>query len=302
MLHRLFPIIAVIAFTASASAQVSLKLRYSEGTKFTLQTEAKASHTLNVRGKDNDGSTTSFIVSTRSIGKRGADGSIKIEEKVNSLQTETTFPDGTKLAFDSANPDKAAPKPQLEQSLEFSRAISRLPIIVELDSHDKITSVKLPDGEYEKLPEGIKSQLSSETMMKQKEQAGDFLPDGPVKKGDTWERSSENNLGNGQLLKFRTRFEYAGTVEKAGASLDKITGKVFEVSYTITDNPVVQVTKSNLKVTESESTFLFNREGGYLVSKVSKVKINGLFTLVANNMEQEAKLDMRFEENVTRQK
>ena len=44
-----------------------------------------------------------------------------------------------------------------------------------------------------------------------------------VKKGETWERFSEMNLGSGQTMSFRTRYEYEGTIEKeAENTLTKI--------------------------------------------------------------------------------
>ena len=212
------------------------------------------------------------------------------------------MPGGLQLNFDSGNPNKEAPIPQLEPILEVFRAICRLTATVELDSKDKIAAVKLPDGEFEKLPEGAKERLSTEAMKKAADDAALYLPDGPVKKGDTWERSSESNLGAGQTLSFRTKYEYTGTVDKDGTSLDKITGKVLDVTYAINGNAMLQVTKSDLKATATDMTFLFNRDAGYLVSKASKVKIEGPLTLVINNMELPGKVDLTVEENVSRQK
>jgi hypothetical protein len=302
MLLRIAPLIALIVSAATASAQVTLKTRYTEGANFDVQTEMKTTQTLTLNGMDIDTKSTVFIVSSRSVGKRAADGTLKLDEKVKSMQTEIDLPGGLKVNFDSGSPDKEAPIPQLEPILDGWRAVCRIPITIELDAKDKVANVKLPEGEFEKLPEAMRDQLSPETLKKANEQATDFLPTDPVKKGDTWERSNEANLGAGQVMSVRTKFEYGGTIEKNGMKLDKITGKAFEVSYSVGPNQLFQVTKSDLKVAESEGEYLFNNEGGYLVSKASKIRIVGSLTLVINNMELPGKLDLTIEENVSRQK
>lgn len=303
MLRKIgLPIAALLMFVSVASAQVTLKMKYPEGTKYSTQTEATTSQTLTLVGMDIETKSTTFVTSVKSIGKRAADGNLKVEEKVKSMQSEISLPGGLSITFDSANPNKPAAVPQLEPILTVFRTICDHPVTVELNSKDKITSVKLPEGEFEKLPEEARDRFTSETLVKSGEQAIDFLPDGPVKKGDTWERSGENNLGAGQKLSFRTKFEYAGTVEKDGVTLDKITGKAFEVNYSVDGNPMLQVTKSDLKVEESETTYLFNREEGYIVSKTSKTRLVGPLTLVINNMELPGKVDLTMEEKSSRQK
>ena len=129
-----------------------------------------------------------------------------------------------------------------------------------------------------------------------------FLPDGPVKEGETWERSTESNLGSGQVMSFRTKYEYKGTIEQDGRKLDKIEGKAFEVSLVINGNPMLQLTKSDLKIKESASTILFDREKGHVVSRVSKVRIDGPLTLTINGMELPGKVDLTMQDKGTRQK
>ena len=211
------------------------------------------------------------------------------------------FP-GASIQFDSANPDKKAAMEQLEPILDIFRAVLRLPVTVELDSDNQLKSVKLPEGEFEKLSEVAQSHFNPESLKKAVEQAMAYLPDGPVKKGDTWERSSESNLGSGQVMSFRTKYEYQGTVEQDGETLDKITGKAFDVNFAINGNPMLKVTKSELKVINSESTYLFNREKGYAASQSSKIQIAGPLTLVINGTTLPGKVDLTMEEKNTRQK
>ena len=290
----------LIAGAGDAHAQVTLEIKFPEGTKSSSQTESLVNQTLTLGGRDIPTKATTFMLTTANIGTRAADGTLTIVEKVESMQSELDL-NGIKLQFDSANPDKKADIPQLEPLLELYRAVVKFPMTRTLEAKtNKLKSITLPEGEYEKLSEVAKDRFNPEKLKKATEQALAFLPDGPVKVGDKWERATEADLGGGQLMSFRSKYEYLGTVEQDGATLDKIEGKAFEVSFAIVGNPMLQVTKSDLKVKESAYTYLFDRERGHLVSKNAKVRIDGPLTLVIGGMELEGKLDLTMEEKSTR--
>lgn len=295
-------LVAVVMSSQVASAQVTLERKYPEGTKSVVQSDTKVAQTLTLAGMDLETKSSAFVVATSTIGQRAADGALKIEEKTSTMQSELSLPGGITLQFDSANPDKKADNPLLEPILDIFRAAYRLPVTVVLDAKNKITDVTLPEGEYEKLPEAAKERFEPASRKKALEQSLEYLPDGPVKKGDTWERSAEANLGSGQVMSFRTKYEYAGTVEEDGKTLDKITGKALEVSFAINGNAMLQVTKSDLKITESENTYLFDRELGAMVKRMSKGRIVGPLTLVINGTELAGKVDLTIEEKTSRQK
>ena len=285
-----------------ARAQVTLELKYAEGTKSSSQTESLVNQTLTLGGRDVLTKSSTFMTMSSSIGTRGADGTLAIVERVESMQTELDL-NGTKLQFDSVNPDKKADIPQLEPLLDLLRAAVKLPMTRTLEEKtNKLKSITLPEGEYERLGEAAKDRFDPVKLKKATEQALAYLPDGPVKVGDKWERATEVNLGSGQLMSFLTKYEYLGTVEQDGVTLDKIGGKAFEVSLSIVGNPALQLTKSDLKIKESATTHLFDRERGHLVSKNAKVRIDGPLTLVIGGMELEGKVDLTMEEKSTRQK
>lgn len=292
----------LMAGAGDAHAQVTLELKFPEGTKSSTQTESVVNQTLTLAGNDILTKANTFTTSTSTIGTRAADGTLAIVEKVESLQSELDL-NGTKLQFDSANPDKKADLPQLEPLLDLYRTLVKLPMTRTLEAKtNKLKSLTLPDGEFEKLGEVAKDRFNPEKLKKATEQALSFLPDGPVKVGDKWERATEADLGGGQLMSFRSKYEYLGTVEQDGATLDKIEGKAFEVSFAIVGNPMLQVTKSDLKIKESAYSYLFDRERGHLVSKNAKVRIDGPITLVIGGMTLDGKVDLTMEEKSTRQK
>ena len=303
MLRKLFCLlIPLIAVPAVVSAQVKLEPKYPEGAKSIVQNETTTKQTLVLAGMNIDTKARTFGVGKSAVGKRAADGTLEVVESMETMQSEISLPGGLSINFDSANPDKKASNPLLEPILDSFRTISRQPIIVQLDSKNNITKVRLPDGEFEKLTGLAKDQLSPEWLKKGYEKALAHLPSEAVKVGDKWERSLEMNPGDGQVLTFRTQYEYAGTVQQDGKTLDKITNKVLDVSYVVNGNGQLQVKNAELKVVDSSGTFLFDRERGATVSRMSKVQVAGPVTLVINGMELPGSVDLTIEENATLQK
>ena len=291
----------VLTGAAGAAAEVTLELKFPEDSKATVQADVTVDQTLTLAGQDVVTKSSTFYKSTSSTGKRAEDGTLTVVDKTDVFQTELNI-NGTKIQFDSANPDKKAELPQIEPLLDIYRAVCKFPVTKVFDAKNKLISTKLPEGEFEKLNELAKMQFDPETMKKATEQLFAFLPDESVKEGDTWERSTDTNLGSGQVMTFRTKYEYKGTVEQDGRTLDKIEGKAFEVGFAINGNPMIQLTKSDLKIKESASTVLFDRERGHVVSRASKVRIDGPLTLTINGMELPGKVDLTMEEKGTRQK
>lgn len=294
--------VVFLALCSPAFAQVTLEMKYPPGSKSVGETSVKTHQILTLAGMDIETKSTTFSVVTKSIGQRGDDGSLPIQEKVDVLQTEVGLPGGTTLQFDSANPDKKADAPMLEPIMERLRVTFKNPSTIVLDDKNKVKEVKFREGLVESLDPSNKSLFDPEKRKKTAEQARGYLPDEAVKPGDTWERATETDFGGGQVMAFRTKYTYVGTVDQDGTTLDKVTGKVFEVSYSVDQTAPIRVPKSDLKVTESDETVLFDRALGNVQQISRKLRIEGPLTLVINGAELEGKVDLTIEEATKRQK
>lgn len=283
-------------------AQVSLEIKYPPGTTTKNESSVKTHQILTLGGMDIETSSSTFTVISKSIGQRGGDGALSVVEKVDVLQTEVGLPGGVKLQFDSANPDKKSDTPAIEVILERLRVSFKTPVTVVLDSANKVKEVQFPAGLADSLDPANKSLFDAEKRKKATEQARGFLPDEAVKPGATWERATEHDFGGGQTMSFRTKYTYAGTVDHDGQKVEKIAGKVFEVAYSIEPGAAIQVSKSDLKVTESDETILFDCQSGQVCHKTNKLRLKGPLTLVINGAELEGKVDLTIEETTKRQK
>lgn len=287
----------------TAFAQVKLELKYPPGAKSTTESSVTTNQILTLGGMDIETKSSTFSLASKTIGQPAEDGTLSVVEKVNVLQTEVGLPGGIKLQFDSANPEKKADIPQLEPLMERLRATFTTPVTTILDAERKLKEVRFPEGVAESVDASNKSLFDPVKRKKAAEQASGFLPTDAVKPGETWERATEADFGGGQTMAFRTRYTYVGTVDQDGKTFDKITAKVFEVSYSVDpSNAALQVTKSDLKVTESDATILFDRERGDVDQKTNKLRIQGPLTLNFNGAELDGKLDLTIEDKSKLQK
>ena len=85
--------VMTLLYSAVASAQVTFEHKFPEETKSVEQRESKSTQTLTLAGMDLDTMSSTFIVATTKIGKRAVDGTLKIEEKSDSIQTEISTMD-----------------------------------------------------------------------------------------------------------------------------------------------------------------------------------------------------------------
>ena len=140
----------------------------------------------------------------------------------------------------------------------------------------------------------VRSQLESDKLKKEFEQSHRNLPDVLARPGESWERTETVDVGGGQTLTFRKKYEYAGTEKKGDKTLDKITSKAIEVKYSMDPNAEspLKVTKSDLKVESSDGTILFDREAGCIVEAKGKTHIKGSMTFSIQGQELPGELDL----------
>ena len=288
---------AMIAFSNVASAQVTLERKYPEGAKWVSNTEVKSHQVLTIDKTELVNDSKQFIVLGSTVGKRQADGTLPVQSKIETLQTEIKLPMGLTINFDSGSPDKKAENPLLEPLMDVFRAAAKTSWTMILDKTNQLKTVE----SNEKIPEGISADFKSQfDPAKRKEaiaQALANLPDKPVNKGDKWVRTSDSDLGAGQKLSLKTTYEYLGTTEKDGKTLDEIAVKTTDATYVMAPDSTspLKVLSSDLKVTESDGRVLFDREKGVVVESTSKVRIQGDLKLSLMGKEPPGKLDLTLE-------
>jgi hypothetical protein len=299
-----FALVLAVGPASPVCAEVKLAYKHSEGTSLRSTVTMKVHQILTLAGMEIESTVDNTVVTSESVGARNADGTLPVTESVESLRAAMDLPGGIAVRFDSAEPDVKIDNPQVAFLGDIFKLLVGSSHTLILDDQGKVKFVQGTEMTLGKL-EGldpkvsgvVKKTLQSESIQRKFEQTQSSLPETAVKPGDSWERVEDAELGAGQTLTFKKRYEYVGPVEEGGKTLDKIDVKALEVTYKMdpdADSPLEHL-GSDLKIDSSHGTILFDRDHGRAVKSSGTTRIKGNMTFKVNNMELPSKLDLTFE-------
>lgn len=304
----LLPAVLVVALAPAARAQVKLERKSFEGKTLTQESVNKLHQILNIAGQEVEVDVEQVITTSLSMGKRGNDGLIPVTIKVESLRANMNLPGGMNITYDSSSPQEKDESP-LGFVKDVFRALVGSSYTVNVNDKGEAVSVEGTDKVLDKARELnpmaadlMKGELEAEQIKKNfKEELGQ-LPDILVRPGETWTRTEHKDIGSGQVLEFEKTYEYLGTVEKGGKTLDKIGVKATAVKYSqggAGADQGLQVEKSDLKIDSSDGTLLFDREAGVVVESKTSNRIKGTMTMKIMGQELNADLDLTMDNDET---
>ena len=296
----------ILATVPAARAQVKLEYKFPEGQTLTYKTTVKLNQTLTLAGMEIPTETEQTVVASRIIGKRAGDSTLPVQEKVDALRAELSFPGGIQITYDSKEGEPKIENEQLAFLGDVFKLAGESIYTVVLDGKNKVKAVEGTEKLLEKVEklnplvrDGMRARLTADKLKADFEESHGNLPDVLARPGEPWERTTTMNGGAGQELVLRKKYEYTGTEKKGDRSLDKIVVKTLEMK--IKDDPNAQapskVTKSDLKVDSSDGMILFDREAGRVVESRDKVHVKGTLTVSVNGQELPGEVDLTIETN-----
>jgi hypothetical protein len=301
--YGLLTLLLILVGTSLGSAQVRLEPKLTPNDTWKIENEIKTSQVLTLAGMNIETAGSQTIALRKTVSAPADDGRIRVKHAIEQLQASLSLPGGVKLDFDSARPDAAPPGTQFDLFLDIFRAMARA----------SWTEVHGPDGRVvavegekeilasinENLRPALERQFEPEYLIEQANNELDKLPSSPVNIGDSWQRTFNTRLDSGQNLNIVTRFEYIGTVDRDGVTLDQIGARAIEIRYSIDqDAPTpLRVSSSDLKLAESDGMFLFDRARGQIIESRDKMHIVGDINFVIAGMPQPGKVDLTMEVN-----
>jgi len=280
-----------------ASAQVTLQRKFVEGAQYSRSIDVRSKQTMSIQGMNLDSSSQQNMVVRSTVGKRDADGVLRVENRVETMQQQIKAPGLGEVSFDSVNPDKTA-----ESVLTpLLKAAAQATWTLVLDRKDQVVAVEGKDKAFEGLDAKLREAVKGTNDPEYLKQAAtlEFLrvPVTPLKVGDTWEQSEPMRLDSAQSLTFKKKYTYKGVVEKDGRKLHQIDVEATEVKLAIEGmGPLmIKLVKSDLKLASSQGTLLFDAELGQVVMDSQTNQIKGPITLGIAGQELPAELDLTLE-------
>jgi hypothetical protein len=298
-------LLLALGLATAAAAQVRLEAKFVPG-KRTLTTTTTVNQTLTIAGMDIPTSGEAVVIASRQVSAPNAEGEIRMLEKTEAIRQKLTLPGGLQFDFDSANPNAPPANAALEPLAAMYRALVGSSYTLVLDKDRKVRAAEGLDDLLARAgpaADSLRADLNVKRLASDHAVALARLPDGPVNMGDRWEREEVLGVGSGQMLTFKAFYEYRGTVEQDGRTLDRIGMHIESVRFTIAeDAPIpVRAKSSDLRIESSSGTLLFDRERGEMVDTRSAMRIVGSLLLDVMGNELPGKLDLTMEtRSVTR--
>jgi hypothetical protein len=302
-------LIVLAGMHSVASAQVKLEYKFKEGRKSTYQIVSKVQQTLTLNGMNIETGAEEVVSGSTVNGQRAADGTLPITQSVDSIKADIDIA-GMTISFDTNDPNAKIEIPQLAFLGEVMKVLAGSKYTVILDKDNKVKDVEGADKILEKakeldpkVMELLKQRLDLDRIKRQFEKTRGKLPNVLAREGETWETTEEDEIGGGQTLTFRRRYEYNGTTEKNGKSLDKISVKSLSVTYKQEPNEAspLRVVKSDLKIESSKGEILFDREEGVVVERSDVTRMKGTMDFKAGDQDIPGMLDLTLDSSTKSQ-
>lgn len=299
MLRRLLSAGLIVVLTAATgAAEVKLVPKFPEDTKSKLRTEVHVEQTMSIAGMEIETDTQVFLVTVVDVGTAGPEGGVRVANGFDSMQVEISLPGGQSLSFDSSNRDQSSDNPQFNSILEIFRAMTDQKWTYVVGKDGRVAEVESDTQRLGSLDPAVaeptKRRFEPEALKAEANQEIDRLPTYAINKGDTWKRMEKVQLDGGQSLNFERQFEYHGTVEQDGRTLDRITAKCLDVTFDNAPipNAVFEITKADLKIVTSEGEILFDREKSQVVADKATFRVKGPTTYSINGMDLTGAIDL----------
>jgi hypothetical protein len=254
---------------------------------------------MNINTKVESNSATRDTVGETKDGKTTLNG--EFEYFIVNLET----PIGN-FNFDSGKTEPPANSPpQLAPLYDLFAATSKAKWVMTLNSTPAVESIAFEGDPFGSLEDSGSSDVSPERFQQEYNIMFRRFPDGPVAVGDTWKRSEESHLGNGQLLRYEREFKYLGPKPESGTTVDLIEMRALSVQYEIDggSQQPFKLVSSDLKVESAEGMLSYDRRHRMFSLQTDKVHVVGAleFSISVNGQEQKlpGELDLTIETKET---
>ncbi len=274
MLRRggLVAVLILVAAGAPASAQVELAWKWKEGDKFYLESVSRFKQSLTLKDINREvkqeveyATVLGFEVKTT-----GAEKNIVLEQRIESLKV--------------SNAQGVAFRDDKLKGVVLRLTLNAKGDVTKVEGYAELIKKLTEDADGE-LADTIKATVTEDSLKRSAQLALGFLPDRPVKRGDTWERKARTSLGPLGSMEVTNRYVSEGPENVEGKSAEKI---VFTTEATYeapkpSDKPALyQVLKGELKSEGGKGAAYFDAAAGRLVKFENTIRLRGALTLATS--------------------
>jgi hypothetical protein len=262
----------VAGLAAPAAAQAPLEWKLKKGDRFYLHNVTTTRQTLKAVGKDVPQNSTQTIVLGFTVEDQVPEGLV-LKQIVEEL---------------TVKPEKGEPvSDEKIVGATFLMTVSPKWEILKFEGYDKLID-KLA-GDDVSIRQALQSTLQEDTFKKSVREALGFLPDRPIKPGETWERTVEAPLGVLGTLRETRTYKLDGK-DDADKKLDKIsftTAVDFKAGKRV-ENVAFYVLSGRVETKEAKGKVLFDATAGRVTQIHSELKLVATMVLSSSDTKVDA--------------
>jgi hypothetical protein len=287
------PVLAFLVAGARGQAPVDLKWKFEKGKPFYQELTTETKQDMQVMGqKITQFQKVTFYLSWNPV-EQDKDGNWTVKQKIEGLKMEIEI-GGNKIPYDSTK--EGGPTNPLS---DFFKALVGSEFTLTIDKNMKISKIDGRDEFLKKLVKEnpqmeplLKTILSDEALKQMSDPAFSVVPDKAVKKGDTWTKTADLNMGPIGTFKSDYKYTYEGPDE---SKMQKI-----KVDTTLKYQPPgpnagsalpFKILKADLASKESSGTILFDSTKGRVGGSDMTMHLAGTLTIEISGMSSEVTLD-----------
>jgi len=303
---RWFVVLLVLAgLSAPSFAQeaVTLKWEFQKDKPFYQEMKTTTNQTMKVTGMDITQKQEQTFIFSWTPKEQDKDKNWIINQKIEAIKMDIEM-GGNKINYDSAVPGTTNnPLSDFFKALvgsEFKLTISPEMKVLKIEGREEFMNKLLKaNPQMEPL---LKQILSEEALKQMADPAFAAVPTKPVKKGDTWERTSKLNMGPIGAYDTTYKYTYDGKDTKE-PKLDKI--KVVTSLTYQTPGPNAggalpfKIKDANLKSKNAEGTILFDNVKHRLEKSEMKLTLEGKLTIDISGTSTDVDLSQEQKTTVT---
>jgi hypothetical protein len=219
------------------------------------------------------------------VNKKEADGTSVLKQTIEGLMHKN-------------NPKDAASAPVPDDKIQgavFTITLNPKLEIVKFEGYPEVIAKLTAGATKESGVETLLRTIVTEEAMKRsaREALAMFLPDKPVKTGDTWEKKVETPLGPLGSMTVTNHYKYDGKGKLDDKEYEKISF-VSDVKYQPSKaegSAPFQILKGDLKAQDARGTVYFDTTAGRLVQQDSEMNLKGNLTLSVAGQNLDAEVD-----------
>jgi len=276
-----------------AGGGTTLKWEFQKDKPIYQEMTTVTKQTMKVMGMDVSQDQSQTFIFSWTPKEQDKDKNWVVNQKIEAIRMEIKIADN-KISFDSTKDTQAATNPLSD----FFKALVGSEFKVILSPDFKIKNIEGRDEFINKLiksnpqMEGLLKQILSDEALKQMaENAFAALPNGPVTKGQSWERKSTVVMGPIGTYETSYKFTYDGKEGK----LDKIkvdtTLKYVPPGANSSSSLPFKIKGAELVAKNATGTILYDPEKHWIDSSDSKLTLEGKLTVDINGQTNDVQLN-----------